>query len=81
MVPGKKNIDINAEYNNVGMEEGMDNTPAAAEQEETAEEDISVTPEQMAIMKQLATEQKYEELGRLTAELLNSAPASAAPVM
>lgn len=45
------------------------------------EQDIPVTAQQMVILKQLAADQKFEELGRLVAGLITAAPAAEPPMM
>lgn len=72
----KSLINVEEEYGNVDPSMPTDQ-PAV---EETSE-DIAVTPEQMTEMKTLASEQRFEELGRMVAGLINVGPAEAAPVM
>jgi hypothetical protein len=72
----KPSINVNEEYNAAPMPEDQ---MAEAPVDETVEQDIAVSAEQLTVMKQLAADGNFEELGRLTAGLLTAAPEE--PVM
>lgn len=76
MPKDKPVINLQDEYNNTDPSQ----TSAAPADDGADEQDISVTADQMATMKQLASAQNYADLGKMVADILNGMD-SAQPMM